>query len=421
MEQILDLHIHSQYSRACSRDLNLENIDKTCGIKGIDIIATGDFTHPSWFKLIKNELAEINSSGLYSLKKNNNQKIKFILGTEVSLIYKDKIKCRRIHLCLFAPNIKAVEELNNFLEKNNYNLRSDGRPILGMSAPTLVEICLKINPRFLIIPAHIWTPWFSLFGSKSGFDKLEECFENQAKNIFGYETGLSSDPAMNWRISELDNLTLLSNSDAHSLGNIGREANIFDLEKIDYKEIYDTIKNKDLKKIKSTIEFYPEEGMYHIDGHRACGFSSNYIETKKLKGLCQKCAKPLVIGVEYRVDELADRADGFRPEQSYDYIKLVGLEKIIAETFNLKTTTAKKVNVEYDNLINQAGTELDILQKIDLAILQKITTPRIVEGIERVREGKVLIQPGFDGQYGEVKIFSEDEKIKHKKTPRCLT
>lgn len=411
MQQILDLHIHSRYSRACSRDLTLENINKTCRIKGVDIIATGDFTYPAWFSSIKNELEEIGNGGLYKLKSTKDDKIKFILSTEFALIYKSQDKCRRIHLVVHAPNIEAAAELNSFLDKH-YNIRSDGRPILGMSAPDLMKLCLSIHPQFLIYPAHIWTPWFSVFGSKSGFDRLEDCFSDYTKDIYAYETGLSSDPEMNWRISALDKLTLLSNSDAHSLPNIGREANIFDLEKIDYNEIYQAIKDKNLNKIKSTIEFYPEEGMYHFDGHRTCGISFTPNETKKHHGICPVCKKPLVIGVLNRVDKLADRPEGYRPSKSYGFIKLVELDKIIAESLNIKSRHSKAVQAEYNKIIKLSGSELDILINKPLAELKKITSLKIAEGIGRAREGKLEIKPGFDGQYGSVKIFLENENAR---------
>ncbi|MBU4375670.1 endonuclease Q family protein, partial [Patescibacteria group bacterium] len=292
MKQIADLHIHSKYSRACSPQLTLENIDKTCRIKGIDIIATGDFTYPDWFFDIKNELQELKGSkGLYKLKSAEDDKVRFLLSTELALIYKKNNKCRRIHLVVHAPNIKAVEELNKYLDKK-YNIRSDGRPILGMSAEELMKLCLSIHPKFLIYPAHLWTPWFAVFGSKSGFDSMGECFGKYTENIYAYETGLSSDPEMNWRLSSLDKLTLLSNSDAHSLPNIGREANVFNLKEISYDEIYDVISLRESRatnaahanrKNKSyldyTIEFYPEEGMYHYDGHRECGIRFSPEET----------------------------------------------------------------------------------------------------------------------------------------------
>lgn len=414
MRQILDLHIHSRYSRACSRDLTLANIDKICRVKGVDIIATGDFTYPDWFLSIKNELEEIGGSGLYRLKLAKDNSVKFILSTELALIYKDKDKARRIHIVLHAPNINAVAELNKYLDKH-YNIRSDGRPILGMSTPELVKLCLSIDPQFLIYPAHIWTPWFSVFGSKSGFNSLEECFHEQTKNIYAYETGLSSDPEMNWRLSVLDKLTLLSNSDAHSLQNIGREANVFEMSaELTYDEIYTAIKRKDLDRLKYTIEFYPEEGMYHYDGHRLCGISFSPEETKKHKGICPVCKKLLVIGVLNRVGELADRKAGFIPKNFPGYKKLVGLDKIIAEVYGLKSRNSKKVKAEYDRLIKNLKNEMNILLDAPLDDIRSLAGAGIAEGIKRARKGKLYIEPGFDGQYGVVKIFNDQEKEKNK-------
>jgi uncharacterized protein (TIGR00375 family) len=417
MQQILDLHIHSKYSRACSKNLTLENIDKACRVKGVDIIATGDFTYPEWFKSIDRELEEIpgrrgnvsSPSGLYKFKTASDDKVKFILSTEFALIYKDGGKCRRIHLVVHAPNVKAVEKLNKYLDKH-YNIRSDGRPILGMSAKDLFKLCLSIHPKFLIYPAHIWTPWFSVFGSKSGFDKLEECFGGYTPQVYAYETGLSSDPEMNWRVSELDRLTLLSNSDAHSPQNIAREANVFDLETNTYDEIYEVIKNKDLKKIKYSIEFYPEEGMYHYDGHRVCGVSFTPDQTKKLKGICPVCKKPLTVGVMYRVDELADRPVGFQPKNVAGFKKLVELDKIIAESLNIKSRSSQKVQAIYQGLIKKIGNELLILLDADLNQISEASDGRIAEGVRRVRAGELKIKPGFDGEYGKVEIFSREEK-----------
>lgn len=424
----------------------MENIGKTCEIKGVDIVATGDFTYPQWFSGIKNELEEISPltplakgscAGLYKLKSAKDNKIypvksqpeigtrsvfngvKFILSTELALIYKQGDRARRIHLVVHAPNIKAAEELNDFLDKK-FNIRSDGRPILGMSAPDLVKLCLSIHPKFLIYPAHIWTPWFSVFGSKSGFDSLEECFGNYTKDIYAYETGLSSDPEMNWRLSALDNLTLLSNSDAHSLPNIGREANVFELNEVSYDEIYNAIKQKDMNKIKYTIEFYPEEGMYHYDGHRLCGTRFSPEQTKKHKGICPVCKKPLTIGVMNRVEELADtkgghssRPAGFKPEGAPGFKKLVELDKIIAEALGIKSRNSRAVQAEYNSLIKYAS-ELNVLIDMPLEKLKQITLPKIAEGIRRARAGELIIEPGFDGQYGAVRIFSEEEKGKEK-------
>ncbi len=406
MRQILDLHIHSRYSRACSPGLTLVNIAQACRQKGVDIIATGDFTHPLWFKSIKEELTETASgSGLYKLKTAVDDKLKFILATEVALIYKDKEKVRRIHLVVHAPNIAAAEKLNQELAKK-YNIHSDGRPILGIKAPEFVRLVLAINPNFLIYPAHIWTPWFSVFGSKSGFDKLEDCFGDQTEYIYAYETGLSSDPEMNWRLSTLDKLTVLSNSDAHSPRNIAREANIMEIsEPPTYQKIYDNIKNK--SGMISTLEFYPEEGMYHFDGHRDCGFSCEPAESRKLKNICPVCHKPLVIGVLNRVEELADRPVGYKPKNAVGFKKLVELDKIIAEALNIKSRNSVAVQKEYGLWSKKFGPELEILLNLDLAQVGPEFDFRVKEGIERMRAARLIIKPGFDGQYGEVKIFPE--------------
>lgn len=412
MKTILDLHIHSKYARACSPQLTLENIDTTCRQKGIDIVATGDFTYPAWFKSIENELEEINNSGLYKLKTRDNNRVKFILSTELSLIYKDNGKVRRIHIMVTAPHLDAVKKLNQYLDAN-YNIRSDGRPILGMTCPNLVKLCLSIDPHFLIYPAHIWTPWFAMFGSKSGFDSLEECFHDQTEHIYAYETGLSSDPTMNWRLSQLDNLTLLSNSDAHSLPNLAREATVFDLsEEPSYQEIYNIIKNKNTKKILYTIEFWPEEGMYHYDGHRICNISLTPKQSKKYKNLCPVCNKPLVIGVLNRVEEIADRGEGIIPANATSFQQTVELDKIIGEALGIKNRQAKKTQALYHSMLSSLGTELDILLDIPLNKISEVTPEIVVEGIRRVREGKLFITPGFDGQYGVVKIFSDEESIR---------
>jgi DNA helicase II / ATP-dependent DNA helicase PcrA len=407
MKQTADLHIHSRFSRACSRDLTLVNIDKTCRIKGVDIIATGDFTYPDWFKEIENELEETGkNSGLYKLKKSEIDDVKFVLSTEVALIYKKYGKVRRIHVVILAPDISSARELNLYLDKK-YNIRSDGRPILGMDAEELVRICLSINPKFVIFPAHIWTPWFAVFGSKSGFDRMEECFGEYTKYIHAYETGLSSDPEMNWRLSSLDDYALLSNSDAHSLLNIAREANIFNLEKINFDEIRKALQKNDKSGscISSTIEFFPEEGMYHYDGHRICGVGFNPDETKKLKSLCPVCKKPLIIGVMNRAYELADRPAGFRPENAPSFMKIVELDKIIAQSLGVKSRSSKKVKMEYDEMIGRFGSELKILTEEPIENIISAGKHRLAEGIKRVREGELNIKPGYDGKYGEIGIF----------------
>ena len=401
MKQVLDLHIHSKYSRACSPQLTLENIAKTCSTKGIDIVSTGDFTHPFWYKEIENKLEEIKKTGLYQLK-NSSIKTKFILGTELSLVYKDKGKSRRIHLVVHAPNLNAVKKLNDKLGER-FNLRSDGRPILGISAPKFCALCFAIDANFLIYPAHIWTPWYSVFGSKSGFNSLVDCFDEYTDKIYAIETGLSSDPEMNWRLSALDNLSILSSSDAHSLNNLGREATVMKFDdEITYQAIYQNI--KDRKNLVMTLEFYPEEGMYHFDGHRLCNFSCSPKETLKLKSLCPVCHRPLVVGVASRVEELADRALGCKPLEAVPFKKLIELDKIIAETLKVKSRASKKVVNEYNKLISTFGTELFILLDLDL---EKIDSPLLATAIDKVRRGDLNIKPGFDGEYGRVKIFEE--------------
>ena len=410
MEQVLDLHLHSRFSRACSANLTLPNLERAGRRKGIDIIGTADFTHPQWFEEISEQLIEIGQSGLYRLAETTDSQIKFLLSTEVALIYKQGDKVRRLHLVIHAPNIEAVRQLNQELISRGLNLRSDGRPILGLTAPALVKICRQIDPQFIVYPAHIWTPWFSIFGSKSGFNKLEECFDEQTEFIYAYETGLSSDPPMNWRFSELDKLILLSNSDAHSLANLAREANVIDLPDLSYQSFCNILKNRDKQKIISTLEFFPEEGMYHLDGHRQCGFVCQPAETKKIQSLCPHCRRPLTIGVLSRVEELADRPDGYRPDGSPNFEKLVELDKIIAESLGVKSRSSKKVQAIYQQMLQAFGSELAILRKIQLEEIGRQFGGLLAEAIRRMRQGQLTIEPGFDGQYGTVKIFNNQEK-----------
>ncbi|MFA5358221.1 MAG: endonuclease Q family protein [Patescibacteria group bacterium] len=415
MQYIADLHIHSKYSRACSPQLTLENISKYCAIKGVDVVATGDFTHPIWFKEIETKLVE-DGSGIYKLR-NADDKTRFVLSTEISCIYSKSVpgqkegskKVRRLHIVVLAPDIDTVRKINETLGKIG-NLRSDGRPILGLDAKRLAQIVFDISPRCMVIPAHAWTPWFAVFGSKSGFDSLQECFEEYTDKIYAIETGLSSDPPMNWRLSALDNVALISNSDAHSLPNIGREANVFDLPELTYDQICDAIKDKDKKRFLYTIEFYPEEGMYHFDGHRDCAVCLPPSETRKQKGVCPKCKKYLTVGVLSRIEELADRPEGFMPPEAIPYKSLVELDKIIAESLNIKSRQSKGVQSEYDNLVKKGKNEMNVLLNLDYKELEKITSSKIVEGIRRVREGKLIIRPGFDGQYGKIEIFSPAER-----------
>lgn len=405
MRIISDLHIHSKYSRACSPALTLPNIDQWCKYKGIDLVATSDFTHPAWIADIKNLLKPLDN-GLFEIKENS-QGTKFILGTELSCIYKQGDKTRRVHHNVFFPQVSDVEKFIDVLEKQGRNLKSDGRPILGLSSIELAKLVFDINDKAIIVPSHAWTPWFSIFGSKSGFDSIEECFAEYSEYIYAVETGLSSDPPMNWRWSELDQVVLLSNSDAHSLPNLGREANVFEWSEPSYDEFYNTIKNQDKDKFKYTIEFFPEEGKYHVDGHAKCGISMEPEETIKNKGLCPACKKPLVVGVLNRVVELADRQSDSKDKIPFK--SLVPLQEIIAESFNMGKGS-KRVQNEYFSMIEKGGNEFEILLDKSFDELKKITEPTIVEAIKRVREGKLNIEPGYDGVYGKVQIYKDDEE-----------
>lgn len=395
---IADLHVHSGYSRATSKDMNANLMAIWAKKKGINLLATGDFTHPEYLKALKKDLKPL-GNGLYTTVKEPS--VNFMLTAEISSIYKQGGKVRKIHNLVFAPSIEVVEKINSVLDKRG-NIRSDGRPILGISAKELLKIMLDISDDCLFVPAHAWTPWFSIFGSKSGFDSIEECFEEYSKYIYAIETGLSSDPEMNWRLSALDNITLLSNSDAHSPAKLGREANVLDCE-MNYHDVIDTIKKKDRKRFLYTVEFFPEEGKYHYDGHRLCGISFSPAETKKHKGICPVCNKPLVIGVTNRVDELADRDEGFIPENAIPSKYLVPLVEIIAGAYAQGVNT-KKVKLEYERLVS-IHTEFDILLELGEDEIADIADEKIAEGIKRVRSGNIKVVPGFDGEYGKVSIF----------------
>lgn len=411
MKFIADFHIHSKYSRAVSRDMVFEELDRWAEHKGLEVMGTGDFTHPAWFKEIKEKL-EPAEPGLFKLKKEYKRATwrgdfadtRFILTVEISGIYSRNGKTHRIHNLVFAPDIATVEKINTQLSWVG-NIASDGRPILGLDSEELAKIVFNINPDAVIIPAHAWTPWFSVFGSMSGFDSIEECFGSYAKNIFAIETGLSSDPAMNWRWSKLDDIALISNSDSHSLQRIGREANVFNTD-LSYSGIISAIKANKPDKFLMTLEFFPEEGKYHFDGHRVCGIAFSPKETEKHKNICPKCGKTLTIGVLNRVATLADRQENYKSAGRIPYKSIVPLDEIIAEAFGVGTAS-KKVKAEYENLIKNLGGELQIVLDAGEEEIKKIASPLVAEGIMKVRAGKVNVTPGFDGEYGKIKIFSE--------------
>jgi len=387
----------------------LSEIERWCKIKGIDIVGSGDLTHPGWFKELKNNL-ESDGSGLYTLR-GSDKKTKFILTTEISCIYSKKGKTRRLHIIYFVPSLETAEKINKKLDSVG-NIKSDGRPILGLDVKDVAKIFWDIDPDCLVIPAHAWTPWFSIFGSFSGFDSIKECYEELSPRIFGIETGLSSDPEMNWRWSELDNITLISNSDAHSPSNLGREANVLEIDSqnLSYAGLVKILKKNDKEKFLYTIEFFPQEGKYHYDGHSRCGVVFSPRESFKNKNLCPKCRKPLTIGVSNRVCRLADRKkiDG---KGRVAYRSVIPLQEIIAEVLGKQKNT-KTVDNFYFDLIKKGGSEFKILLDLSAAELKKITLPQIATAVEKMKKGEVFVQPGYDGVYGKVSVFNPKEMEK---------
>jgi len=420
MKFITDLHVHSKFARATSKNMDLENIYISAQLKGITVVGTGDFTHNGWFSEIKEKLQPA-EEGLFKLKDELSQKcdekvplscrnkVRFLLTSEISNIYKKNNKTRKNHNLVFMPDLDSVYNLNLKLDKIG-NIKSDGRPILGLDVRDLLEIILETSEAALFIPAHIWTPWFSLFGSKSGFDSIEECFEDLSNYIYAAETGLSSDPLMNWRVSGLDGLTLVSNSDAHSPFNLGREANIFNTT-LSYPKIISAIKSGNPEEFSGTFEFYPEEGKYHLDGHRKCKVCLKPSQSIANNGLCNVCGKPLTLGVLYRVEELADRPEGVKPKKSHPYYNIVPLAEILSEILNVGPKS-KKVQRNYMAALESLGPEFEILQNLSINDIEKAGVPLLGEAINRMRKKKVTIFPGYDGEYGKVKIFRQGEKEK---------
>lgn len=413
-ELIVDLHIHSHYSRATSKSCNLEGLYYWGKLKGISIIGTGDFTHPDWFSELRDKL-EPAESGLFKLKDHiaraidaslpasvRDNLIRFVPSVEISAIYSKGGKVRKLHQLVIVPSFKAVSEINARLERIG-NLKADGRPILGIDSKELLRLTLEAEPAALFIPAHIWTPWFGMFGSKSGFDSIEEAFEELMPEIRAIETGLSSDPGMNWRVKDLDGVTITSNSDAHSPQKLGREATVLKAA-VSYEDIIGAFKTNDQRVI-GTIEFFPEEGKYHGDGHRSCGVQFRPEETKKHGGICPACGKPLVVGVEYRVDELATRPSDYRPKNSKQVEYIIPLAEVIAELKGLKSVSGKAVIEECEKIYTALGDEFSIFRKLPTEQIRERGFPLLALAVERIRARDVVLSPGYDGVYGTIKVF----------------
>ena len=411
MKMIGDLHIHSRFSMATSKEGTPENLDFWARKKGISLIGTGDFTHPVWREELQERLIP-EGNGLYRLRegyvKEESRKFpgegtRFVVSGEISSIYKKNGKTRKVHNVILLPSLEAADAMAQRLEKIG-NIHSDGRPILGLDSHDLLEMMLDVCPEGILIPAHIWTPHFSVLGAKSGFDSVEECFEELAPYIHALETGLSSDPAMNWRISKLDRYQLVSNSDAHSPSKLGREANLLDID-CSYEGLYRAIQTGE--GLEGTVEFFPEEGKYHFDGHRKCGVSLSPVEAERLGGICPVCGKKLTMGVDHRVEQLADRAEGFVKKDGKKYESLVPLPEVISTCMGY-SAASKKVQGCFEQMIQTLGTEFDILRNVPSEDIKSCAGERIAEGIENVRTGNVKRIPGYDGEYGKIELFEEN-------------
>jgi uncharacterized protein (TIGR00375 family) len=432
MQLIADLQLHSKFSRAVSKDMVLPQICAWTRRKGMGLVATGDWTHPLWMREIKQDLEEI-GNGLLKLKTASPTDPLFMLATEVSCIYSHNGKGRRVHTLIWVPSIASADKINKEMTRQGCNLLSDGRPIIGLSSVQVAELVFTIEPKALIIPAHAWTPWFSVYGGMSGFDSLDEAFGPYAKQIYAIETGLSSNPAMNWRIKELDNRSIVSFSDAHSGPKLGREATVFDIaqKSVSYDSIYEAITRKGPSKIAYTIEFYPEEGKYHWSGHRACNIRWSPKETKEKGNTCPVCGKPLTQGVEQRVSELEGRTQEDLRMKNFDlkmengstirasksdafpdrppYVSLVPLAEIIAECIG-SPVNSPKVQRPYIELTDALGGEFHVLLESTPKEIAKVAGERIAVGVEKVRKGDIIIDPGYDGIFGVVKLWKDGEE-----------
>ncbi len=409
---IADLHIHSRYSRATSRDCTPEHLDLWARRKGIHLVGTGDFTHKAWREEL-NEKLEPAEEGLYRLKKEyrisdhidgESWEPRFVVSGEISSIYKKYDRTRKVHSLILLPGLEDADVISARLETIG-NIHSDGRPILGLDCHDLLEIVLELCPRAIYVPAHIWTPHFSLFGAFSGFDTVEECFGDLSPHIHALETGLSSDPPMNWRVSALDRFQLISNSDAHSPAKLGREANLFDIE-LSYEGLYGAIQKGE--GLQGTIEFFPEEGKYHFDGHRKCGICLSPVEAEHQNGLCPVCGRKMTTGVSHRIEQLSDRPEGFVQIGAKRFESLVPLPEVIGSSIGRPATSVKTMS-EYEVMLQKLGPEFEILRNVPLEEIRIKIGTRIAEGIQRLREGKVDRRPGFDGEYGKISLFQPGE------------
>lgn len=408
MRVIADLHIHSPYSRATSEKMSPQEIARFAKIKGLNVVGTGDFTHPKWFEELNKTLLPEADTGLYKLVSNPESPVHFMITTEVCTISSYKNEIKKVHHVILAPSLETGAQINDKLSKYG-DLQIDGRPTLNVDPATLVAEVMSTSTDNMIFPAHAWTPWFSIFGAFSGFDTIEECYQDMTKHIHALETGLSSDPPMNWRLSKLDRFTLVSNSDSHSFWpwRIGREANVFELEKPSFKKITEAIKQKDKTRFKFTIETDPAYGKYHWTGHRNCHVTLSPKEATKLANICPVCRRKLTKGVQQRVEELADRPENFKPENSIEFIRLLPLSEIIATVLSTDSPYTQKVWTVYNSLVEKFGNEYNVLIDVPKEELRAVAGDDVAEAVVKVREGKAKVVPGYDGVYGQLVLSKE--------------
>ena len=406
-----DFHIHSKYSRATSEQMDIDEIVRYAPVKGLNLVGTGDFTHAQWLKELKEKLVVDGDTSLYKPFKAPDSSLRFMVTGEAATFFPFKEESKKIHHLILTPSLETAVQINDRLSRHG-SLVIDGRPALNVTAAQLVEEIMEVSPENAVIPAHIWTPWFSLFGDLSGFDRIEDCYQDATRHIFAVETGLSSDPPMNWRLSALDRFALVSNSDSHSSWpwRIGREANVFELERLTYGNVVGAIRSKDPKRFLFTIETYPEYGKYHWTGHRNCKVSLSPEDVKKYGGVCPVCHRKLTKGVEQRVDELADRPSGFKPESVPGFRRLLPLSEVIQTVLGVSYPGSQKVWSVYNPLISRFGDEYTVLLDAPFEELAETADPAIADVILRVREERLTVVPGYDGVYGRIEIPSEPEK-----------
>lgn len=411
MRVFFDGHIHSRYSRATSQDMTVASIARYAQIKGLNVVGTGDSTHPLWYKELKASLEESPWEGLYSVKGSRNPQVYFMVSCEVHTLFSFEGKPRKIHHVIWLPSLEVAEQLNDELRRYG-SLEADGRPTLELTPPELVEYVTQVSEENVVFPAHAWTPWFSLFGTFSGFDHLEDCYQDKTSKVFALETGLSSDPPMNWRIKELDRLALVSNSDSHSYWpwRLGREANVLELKSLGFRSIVEAIKSKDPRRFLFTVETNPAYGKYHWTGHRACGVSLSASEAAKMNGLCPLCRRRMTKGVEQRVEELADRPAGFKPEKTPTYVHLLPLSEVIVTALGADSLSSQRVWQRYNALVGRFGNEYTVLLDASYERLCEAVESPIARLIVKVRDGRVEVKPGYDGVYGKLMVKEREGK-----------